>query len=118
MQFPNTIEEIMENPKKYGAPTLEEFIRDREKNKVTVDSKLGMIDQSTKILKNKLIKQTYFFRGIFCDKLEEVEYIAINEGIDLKQCTISPQIVPQLGGKFSILVTITPPIIQKYSGTL
>lgn len=115
--FPETPEEILEDPHKFGVPTYKEFLANRDKwTGNSLNDELGSIDNSTQLkdLRDKLKKQQYMFRGYLCATLEELDNIAKNEGVDLLQCKVEPQIIPGHGGDFDIVVNIKEPIIQIY----
>lgn len=100
-----TVEEVLANPGKYGVPTVQEFAKNPDKWRDTLDKKLARFDQSTQTFKNIVEKQTYKIAGYEVRTLEEVERIARDEGIRLLDCNFAPQIVPSgNNGKCKIVV--------------
>jgi hypothetical protein len=97
--------------KRAGFPSFEEFKRDPEKYRRSKDKWLAMIDRSVNnpATRQLIEKQTYKLRGFSFDSLEKLERAAREEGVDIMKCKVMPQIIPQLAGKISILVTFVPP---------
>ena len=93
-----TLEDLMADPKAYGAPTFEEYKKDPMK--YTVD-KLAMIDRSTTLLRKNMRRQTYEVFGVRCNTLERATSVAKEHGIVLDN--VDPnlwdiQVIP-LGGQ-------------------
>jgi len=109
--IPATIEDIIEDPKKFNAPTFEEFMKNRDYYLGKDDSKLGMIDYSTTLLRPFLRKQYYAFENYTCQSLVECERIAASEGYDLKKCKFEPQVIPLEGQRVDILVRFRRPLL-------
>lgn len=100
-----TLDDIISNPKDFGAPTFEEFAKNPEKWKFASEHVLNMVDVgSLGPLKKFIAKQTYEIAGYKCDSLEEVERIAKNEGYDIRFLEINPQVIKEGGDKYSIHV--------------
>jgi len=103
------IEDLLNNPKAYGLPTLEEFAANPEKWRKAADQVLKSVDiGSTTGLKNMVVKQTYEVAGYKCSTLEEVERVALNEGWSLKNLEIKPNLIPLGGGKCDVHIVFTP----------
>lgn len=86
------------------APTFEEFQKNRDHYLGRDFDKLSEVDNGSTML-NKLISRTrYEIEGYRCDTLEEVEKVAKNQGIPLRELDYRPQIMPIGGGKCDILV--------------
>jgi hypothetical protein len=106
------IQDLLANPKAYGLPTLEEFAAAPEKWRKAADDIFKTADiGSTMGLKNIVAKQTYEVSGYKCDTLEEVERVALNEGLDIKLLELKPQIIPLGGGKCNIHVVFAPKVM-------
>jgi hypothetical protein len=101
--------DIFVNPKKYGAPTFEEFVANKDKWKETLTTSWGHIDQSSNVFKNRISKQVYKFKGYKFDHLETVERVIWDHGINPLHCTINPQVIPDVGGKCSVVVEFVEP---------
>lgn len=80
-----TLKDIMEDPKKFGAPTKEEFFRDPEKwsTIMTLAKRLAQIEKGPTITRKGLRKQFLVINGIVCSTLEQAEHVAREENIDL-----------------------------------
>jgi hypothetical protein len=99
-----TVENVLANPKAFGFPTVQEFARNPDKYRDTLNAKMGRLDQSTQTFKHLVERQTYKIAGFEVKTLEEVERIAKGEGIDLKGCKFCPQVIPTVGGKCRIVI--------------
>lgn len=73
--------DIIEDPRKFGLPTFEEFSRNPEKWRRPPDEILRSADKGSSILR-KLKEHRYYFEKIPCKSLEHVETVAKNEGVD------------------------------------
>lgn len=92
MPAPQTIEDLAENPNKYGMPTFEEFRKNKEKWMGRADEEIAAIDKGDPMLK---CKQRYFIESYRVDSLEQAERIAIDMGYDLfRDFVICPQLRP------------------------
>jgi peroxiredoxin family protein len=86
--------ELVEDPNKYGVPTFEQYCKAPNKWKDSLDKMLASVDISSLTLKKDIVKQEYVIRSRRVDSLEELTHIAKEEGIDLMNCDISPQVIP------------------------
>lgn len=100
-----TIEDLERDPHKFGLPTFEEFSKNPEKWRKVPDELFALVDVgSTNGLKNLVVAHEYEVSGYKCKTLEEVERVALNEGMDIKMMDIKPEVIPLGGGKCNILV--------------
>lgn len=102
-----TIQDVMEDPRRFGMPTFEEFRKDPEKWKGRSDELLVSAEGSTtvKSLRDSIEKQTYSCLGYDCGtSLEKVERIATEEGYKVSDLEMAPEIRPDVGGKVRIHV--------------
>lgn len=108
-----TVQDIMENPSAFGAPTFDEFKRNREKWIGREDELLGYVDSGSGLLQSVVRRYKYSFipivmglrgREISCKGLEEVERMAIEHGTRLKDLDISPNMEQDGGGKYLVHV--------------
>lgn len=106
-----TTQDIMENPEKFGAPTLEQFIQRRNFYQKQYDSVFGRIDLGGKISNRYTDKQLFEIDGYRCKSLEEVERIARSEGIDLDAVAknYTAEFQPLGGGKATVLIRFMSP---------
>jgi hypothetical protein len=99
------MDDISDYLKKVGFPTFEEFSRNVEKYTGRDDDRLAEVDQGhTGHLATVVKKQTYEIEGYKCRTLEEVERIAKEKGIPLKELDYRPQLIPLGAGKADVLV--------------
>jgi hypothetical protein len=92
------VNDIYENPKSFGMPTFEEFKKNPERWTGRSDASLAEVSEGGLEVKSKYRKQTYEIEGYRCKTLEEVERIALSQGIKLKELDYRPQMIPQGGG--------------------
>jgi hypothetical protein len=98
------VNDIYENPKSFGMPTFEEFKKNPERWTGRTDASLAEVSEGGLEVKSKYRKQTYEIEGYRCKTLEEVERIALSQGIKLKELDYRPQMIPQGGGQWDILI--------------
>jgi hypothetical protein len=103
-----TVEDLLANPHAFGFPNYAEYCKAPEKYKYTIGERLGHIDKSVHNFRNLVQKQRYRLGAFLVDKLEELERIAKNEGIDLMQCKLAPVVIRHAGGKVDIEVEFVP----------
>lgn len=99
-----TVEDALANPHLYGIPSFDEYCRNREKFVGKDDDVLSSVDQGGVLLKNRTKKIKYQIAGHRCDTLEEIERIAKNEGIAIKDLQYAAFIQPENGFDCEILV--------------
>lgn len=106
MRQAESIEELAEDPTKYGAPTAEEFSRNKEKYLGRPDDEIAAIDRGDPILK---CKQVYYIEAdarYRLDSLEQAERIARDMGASLfHDFAACPQLRPNDSGGFYNEVT-------------
>lgn len=95
-------EDMMMDPRKFGAPTFEEFKRNRQKYLGRSDDTLSSIDKGSQNLARYVKKHVYEIAGHRCKTLEEVERIARDYNIPLGE--FRAECLPLGGGKCDILV--------------
>lgn len=99
------MEDLLNNPKAYGLPTFEEFSKNPERWRKAAEDIFSQVDIGSVLgLKNRVANHTYEVSGYKCKTLEECERIALNEGWDLKQLEVCPEIIPLGGDKCEIHV--------------
>lgn len=89
---------------KMGAPSFEEFKRNRDKYMGRPDDVLSSVDQGGTMLKGYMKKVRYELEGYRCATLEEVERVASSQGIELSDLDYRAVCVPQSGYTCDILV--------------
>lgn len=99
-----TMDELMSNPHKYGFCTLEEFSKNPDKWRQKKTEVLDAVDNSTQVFRQYVRKQIYEVCGYQTESVEELERIALNEGIDPVDLVPMPQLIPLIGGQCDILI--------------
>ncbi len=100
----SSIEDLIRNPSAFGAPTFEEFSRNREKWVGREDDKFSNVDRGSQILGKVAKKHVYEIEGFRCKTLEEVERVARQQGIPIKDLEYRAQLIPLGGGTADILI--------------
>lgn len=99
-----TTHDIMNNPVKYGAPTLQDFKSRRSYYANGHNKTFGRIDKGGAIANKYTKKQIFEIEGYRCKTLEEVERVALNLGLDLKTLKYQAHFLPLGGGSADMLV--------------
>lgn len=99
------LEDLIADPKKFGAPTFSEYKADPYKYQVNW---AAIADNGSKQLTQNQVRQSYKLFGYEVKKIEYAEKIAKDHGYDLRNMTIHPVIVNQGGQKFNIVVEFRP----------
>lgn len=97
-------EELMADPKKYGFPTFDEFAKNPDKYRRSVDEVLAAASNGSLTIRNFVRRHIYEIAGYRAHSLEEVESIAKNEGLEIQNLEMQPQVIPIGAGKCDILV--------------
>ena len=96
-----------EELRKMGAPTFQEFKKNREKWVGRDDDVLARADKGGNI--NRVTKKhIYEIEGHRCKSLEEVERVAASKGIPLRELDYQPKVIPGIGHKCDVLVKFVP----------
>ncbi len=104
MRHANSTDDIYEDPHAYGAPTLEEFKRNKEKYLGRDDEALSSVSKGGEISNNFTQKHVYEIEGYRCKTLEEVERVALSQGIPLRSLDFRAILIPQGAGKGNLLI--------------
>jgi hypothetical protein len=110
MSFTSDLEDITQNPHKYGAPTFEEFARQPQKYVRAMEQVMIAPDRGSSAIGHLVKTQKYFFRDgkgkIYdCKTLDAVHKVADSEGVHFTQLDYDPQVVPTGDGRCEIHVT-------------
>jgi hypothetical protein len=102
-----SLEELIENPAKFGIPTFDEYRRNKERYRGRYDDEVASIDAGDKILG---VVQRYVVWDGGCEyrveSLEQAERIAGDMGLNLHQdFIVDPQIRDDGPGRFHNRVT-------------
>jgi hypothetical protein len=101
---PGSTDDIYENPADYGAPTFEEFKRNREKYMGRDDDALASVSAGGEVSNRFTNKHIYEIEGYRCKSLEEVERVAREQGIPLRSLDFRAMLIPQGAGKGNLLI--------------
>lgn len=98
------MDDIFDNPSKYGMPTFEEFKKNYEFWTGRPDEKFSQVDKGSQHLAKYVKKHLFEIEGHRCKTLEDVEKVALDHGIPIKDLDYTAEIMPLGGGKCDILV--------------
>lgn len=98
------MDEILSNPNAFGAPTFEQFKQNKQKYLGSDEQTLENVDKGSFNLREVVDRYVYEIEGFRCKTLEEVERIASDYGIPIKDLDYRPELLPQGGGKAKMLV--------------
>lgn len=112
---PNTVEDVLANPKQYGLRPLHEYMAGKGSLSAklsTEESKLARIDKSSQVFRNGIKRHIYYFEKYKCRSLEEVQAICKHEGIDFLKLEMKPQVLPDRNDpdKCDLLIRFERPI--------
>lgn len=99
-----TFQEVMEDPKKFGLPSFDEFVKNPDTLFGREDERLQEVDRGSTNLNRVVKRYIYEIEGYRCKSLEEVERVARSMGLDLREMDYQPQMETNTGGKFDIKV--------------
>jgi len=104
-----TLEDLMDNPKKYGLPTLAEFARNPAILRGAADELFANVDKGSAILGKQVREHRYYWRGIKMDSLERVQKAAMDDmGLGVDALTVKPELERGTAGKYIIHVYVEP----------
>lgn len=103
--------DVMDNPKKFGLPTLEEYSKNPEYWRRKLfggrDHLFDAIDKGSKHLSGYVISHIYELDGYRCKGLEEVESVARSQGLDPWSMRFTVEVLDRGGKKCDLLVQFT-----------
>lgn len=102
------VDDIIDNPQKYGLPTFQEFAKNPSKWKQGVEELFETVDRGSTQLKPLIRKHEYRILGYKCKTLEEVQRIMNAEGIKLEDCDIKGDLKEESAGKLKVIVDFVP----------
>lgn len=97
-------DEIMESPNKFGFPTFDEYKKTHENWLGRDDDKLASGDKGGEIVNRFARKFIHEIEGYRTSKIEEVERIAKDHGIPIRELEYKPEFLPLGAGKADVLV--------------
>lgn len=112
-----TVEEIMQNPKKFGAMNLEQFEKFRNSRSLD-EMRITGIEKAQSFLGNKMKKMSYYINGTRFKSMEACQAQAVRENIDLETCPMNCIPVKKSDGYeiavcFSNVPTLRPELYLK-----
>lgn len=99
-----TLEDLFNEPDKYGAPSFQHFAKNKEKYFGTETESFAEVDKGSLIFKKGLRKFRFEILGYRCKTLEEVERICREQGINIRALEYQPEFIPLGGGEAEMLV--------------
>jgi hypothetical protein len=102
------VDDLIDNPGKYGLPTFQEFAKNPAKWKQGVEELFEIVDRGSTQLNRLIIKHEYRILGYKCKTLEEVQRIMNAEGVSLNDCEIKGDLKEESAGKFKVVVDFVP----------
>ncbi len=82
-----TVEQIMANPAKFGAMSLEQFEKFRNRRSLD-EMRLSGIEMAKTFLGDKVKKLSYYINGTRFKSMEACQAQAVRENIDLETCKV------------------------------
>lgn len=105
-----TLEDLVNDPAKFGAPTFEEFLRIRDRERLDAEQLFfkAFSDQpGSSNLAACLTSIKYKCFGYDCGKsLERVQQVAENEGVHYSKLEFRPDLEQDGAGKYSMTVQV------------
>jgi len=80
IQYPDKLEDLAETPNKYGMPTFEQYVQNREKYNGRYDEVITSVDNGDKLTG---CRQKYYVDNYRVESLEQAERIASDMGLNL-----------------------------------
>lgn len=96
------------DPTKLGMPSFDEFAKNPEKYMGREDDRLSEADVGASQVKHLVKRHIYEIEGYRCKTLEEVERVARNQGIPIRELDYRPSMVQAGAGKYDIIVKFVP----------
>lgn len=98
-----TLEDLVDNPEKFGMPTFDAFRRNKEKWTGRYDDEIAAIDRGDPVLG---IRQRYYLwdgaADYRCESLEQAERIARDMGLNLHEdFVVDPQVKQDSDGLYN-----------------
>jgi hypothetical protein len=93
------INEVLEDPTKFGMPSFDDFCKNQDKYMGRDDDVFSETDRGCQQLGRVVKRHIYEIEGYRCKTLEEVERIALDKGIKLRELDYRPQLQANTSGK-------------------
>jgi len=103
-----TLEDLMDNPAKYGLPSFQQFVKNPELLRGATDELFGQIDKGSQNIKD-VREHKYYWMGHKMDSLERVQKAAWDSmGLGTSELAITPELERGTAGKYIIHVYVKP----------
>jgi hypothetical protein len=89
--------------------SYEEFAKNPNKYRRSPERLLSSVDRGSQLIGGYVQKQVYEVEGYACETLEQVESMAKNMGISLRELRAFPEILPETSYKAKLLVRFLGP---------
>lgn len=96
-----------------GFPTFKEFQKNPDKWRTRKDAKFGEVDKGGSSINKITQRHSYEIEGYKCKTLEEVERVALSQGIPIEALDYRPQVIPQSGHKCDLKIVFVPKHIRE-----
>lgn len=106
VQSATNMDEIFENPNKFGVPTFEQFSKNPDKYRRPVEGLFETADKGSTVLKGLIKEHVYEIMGYRTKSLEEVQRIMRNEGANPDDYEMRPELERLTAGKLRAIVRI------------
>lgn len=80
-----TVEDLLEDPRKYGAPTFEDFRKGKYLKPQSEDDKMGLLDNGPNRIRKQIRKMKWIVNGFLCETAEDAEKVGASENIDMRK---------------------------------
>jgi len=96
-----------------GFPSFEKFCANPERYLGKDDDKLAEVDKGGKGINAPTKKHIYEIEGFKCKSLEEVERVAKDFGIPVKDLDYKPEVIPRAGHKCDLYIKFVPKSVRE-----
>lgn len=108
-----TLDDLQEDPKKFGLPTFEEFCANPDRWRKRNEDAFNLIDAGSQAMKNQIEKHVYYVAGYKCGSLEIAQKVLMDEyGIsaakDFSDIGVTIELEDSRMGKYIAHVKIDP----------
>lgn len=106
-----TADDLAENPKLYGLPTLEEFAKDPSlyTSAFSASDLMAQIDRGSQQLNRHVTGHEYYVGTYRCESLEKAERMMADMGFNASTRNMKPEVIDEGAGKCKIKVTFELP---------
>jgi len=102
------IEEVVQDPSKFGAPTFEQFRANYVKYMGKEDDLFAKVERGSELLKTRIKKYKFEVFGYKCKTLEDAEKVIRDYGFKINEMEMLPELIPQNSYDCDMLVKFVP----------